>query len=138
NGRYEFNNGRSIWSLPGSNRVAELDLTTKWRTDVTGMFFTWADYGPSETTDSPSDNDVFVIDAVWDGGVSKHVPRQLAGTVSGVLDASTVMNAAYSPKHKLWRNGNRLRMSTIGQETGYISMLSADRNRDLYTNFNNG
>jgi len=138
NGRYEFNNGKSIWKIPGKNRKSELDLTTRWRTDMTGVFFTWADYSPSETTDSTSDNDVFVIDAVYNNATGKYKPRQLSGTVSGVLDASTVMNAAYSPKHKLWRNGNRLRISTIGQETGYLTMLSADRNRDLYVNYGNG
>ncbi len=139
NGRYEYNCGSSLWALPtndGGSNV--LDLKTSWRTDPTGIFLTWAQYKPDESKDSESDNDIFVIDAVWDGTLQKHVPRKLSGTISGIPDPSGAYNIAYSPKHKLWRNGSRLRIGLIGKESGYITMLSAERNRNLFCYFGNG
>lgn len=65
NGKNEFNTSVEF-SIDTSHNAKTLNLVSPYRADMYGIEFTILEYDPKETTDSSSDNDVFVIHA---GGI---------------------------------------------------------------------
>ncbi len=63
NGKDEFNTTH-VYNTPLTRIAKELDLTSEYRADSYGIEFTRANLAGKKTTDSGTDNDVFIIQAV--------------------------------------------------------------------------
>jgi hypothetical protein len=60
NGRHEFNNTH-VYTTPITRTTKELDLVSVYRADAYGVEFTRINFGGKTTTDSKSDNSVFML-----------------------------------------------------------------------------
>jgi len=130
NGRDEFN-AVQRWKLPIDNVENEVSRIPVVRADMYGIDFLRITYYANSSTDTKDDNEVFIVD----GQLLSSTPVktfQLSRTkftsITGVDSPANAYNLLYSPKRSL------LRWSTFisaGVKTGYIALLSADKNTAL-------
>lgn len=136
NGKEEFNNTH-IYSTPDTTEGKEHTLMSVYRTDCYGIEFVRASLDGKTTTDSDSDNDVFVIhinpvpiiDPIE--GEVYELDRSLNPYATGLLEAETVFNLALSPKQCLFRNGQYIRSCFYLQDTEYLRFQTTEKNSAL-------
>lgn len=135
NGRNEFNTTWQ-WTTPIKRIPKVLDLQSKYRADPYGAEFTRINLTNKTTTDSTSDNDVFIIniESTADPITNKfNLNRPAFDSILGIISPSTIFNILLSPKRCLYAHGNYLRVGLHYHEAEYIISQTADKNQDLVT-----
>lgn len=139
NGREEFNNTLEF-KTPVNSVDTILDLVSVYRTDCYGIEFLRGNFDGKETTDSDSDNDVFMVYAeekatVVDGISAHNIDRELnAKVTNGLLDPETVFNLWFTPKSCLYHHGYFIRSLFYNQDNETLVFTVADKNKDLVLN----
>jgi hypothetical protein len=150
NGRYEFNMTQ-IYVAPVTRVNTVLDLTTRYRADMYGAEYTRINLEGKTTSDSSSDNDIFVLNILPE---TFKVPSPLGGpaidtgyhlldrTVNqysvGLLDATSAFNLRLSPKHCLLANGDYLHSCLDLLDNKKIIFSTADKDVAMSVNLPDG
>lgn len=126
NGRDEFHFTNSFSTgIKATDNV--LKLISPYRADPYGIEFLVTERN-EETKDTDSDNDVFIVDAVF--GSRGLTPRTMivepSYPITGVLFPDTMFNAAYSPRNMLMANKGYVGMSASG-----LMFTSSEGNADV-------
>jgi hypothetical protein len=136
NGRYEFNT-TSIYTTPVTRVVKELSLISPYRADPYGIEYTRINLEGKTTTDSSSDNDVFIVNVdigneFPDG--STRLKRISYDAISGVPFPNSIFNIEdLTPSRMLKRHLPYINSCLHGFEGSLITFQGADKNKDLYT-----
>src|SRR5699024_11036606 len=103
NGRDEFRFG--VEYTTGTTLTDNtMELVSPYRADVYGIEFLAAKRG-EDTTDSDSDNDVFMVGASLDGSSQRFVLiRGGKYAISGVISSETMFNVMYAQKYMIEAN----------------------------------
>ncbi|HTE30276.1 MAG TPA: hypothetical protein VK666_07875 [Chryseolinea sp.] len=139
NGRQEFNNTLEF-TTPVKSVSKVLELVSIYRTDCFGMEFLRANFDGRTTTDSSSDNDVFMVycedeRTVVDGVSAYNLNRDLNATVTnGLLEPDSVFNLWFSPKSCVYRQGPYIRSFFYKMDDGDLIFTTAPKNKDLVFN----
>jgi len=136
NGRNEFNNSYEFLS-PITRLTKELNLLSPYRSDAYGIEFARINLENKQTTDSKSDNDVFVIhidntpiiDPVE--GEVYVVSRELNAFATGIDQLSSLFNLWLSPKQNMFRNGPDLRSRFYKQDDKKLMFQTTEKNDKL-------
>jgi hypothetical protein len=139
NGRYETNQ-EVQYTTPVTKVIKELDLTTPYRRDPIGMEFLRINLDGKKTTDSDSDNDVFMVNVETSANVDEEndityykLNRPAYSVCLGVLDPVGIFNLEYSPGRTIRNNGSMIASILDLMDDGYIKFSSSLKNRDLKT-----
>lgn len=143
NGRQEFNN-TSQFTTPITRVNKELNLVSDYRADCYGIEFLRINLEGKTTTDSASDNEVFMIHATIDPVGYRGNPgdpddsvviyglnRGLNQYVTGLLTPETVFNVWFSPKHCLYRQGRFIRSCFYRMDQYNLKFQTTDKNAML-------
>lgn len=104
---------------------ASLDLTSPYRADAYGMEFLAAKRG-EDTTDSDSDNDVFMVGVTLSGGVYM---LDRSTDIKGVINPSTIFNGMYAHDSMIAANEGYL-----GSFSDLLEFASSDGNSGVSIN----
>ena len=122
NQEYDSVNGRDEWRFSTEYNTGvtmtdnELEMISPYRADAYGLEFLFMRRG-EDTTDSGSDEDVFIVHAMYNGRFAQYRLNRhstdssvidLAPSVSGVLDPATMFNVVYSPRYMVAANNKYL------------------------------
>jgi len=129
NGRSEFNTTH-IYSTPVTRVVKELDLSSVYRADCYGIEFARINLENKTTTDSGSDNDIFMINVTGYGPYTLNRPAYTSMT--GV-PSPDVFNVELTPKRCLNEHGSYLHIGLDKLDTGYLTYQTQDKNPELST-----
>ena len=137
NGKYEVNQGQQ-WSCPVTKVVAELDLISPVRADFIGAELLRINYEKKKTTDTNSDNDVFMLNTntveLIDGLIRYYTLYRPAYTgVSGLPHYDTAFNLELTPKHTILAYAPFIHGMLDFLDTEKIGKMTADKNKDLST-----
>jgi hypothetical protein len=137
-GKQEFNN-TSQYTSPITRITKELNLVSAYRADSYGIEFTRINFEGKNTTDSDSDNDVFLIHTketpITDPaeGTVYELNRDLNPFVTGLQEPETVFNVFLSPRRCLDRNGRSIHSYFYKLDTGKLVFQTTDKNANLAT-----
>lgn len=141
NGRDEFNTTQ-LYTTPITRVVKELDLTSVYRADAYGIEYLRINLDGKTTTDSSSDNDVFIINThdrrIGSGDffiTITELNRPVFDSITGVLSPSTIFNVLLSPKRCLLAHGNYVNIC-LYNVAGYLVYQTTDKNSNLSTTKN--
>lgn len=135
NGRDEFNTTHLYTS--SITRVQKtLDLTSVYRADCYGIEDLRINLADKNTTDSDSDNDVFIVNIASDGAGGYILNRPAFDNITGLISPSTVFNILLSPKRCLLEHGYSLHCGLDKQDDTYLVFQTTDKNADLSTTLN--
>lgn len=133
NGKYEFNVTQK-YSSPITEVSTVLSLISKYRADMYGIEFTRLNLDGKTTTDSSSDNDVFMLkvgtDTVPANG-ARVLDRSLNASASGLIEIATAFNLALSPKRCLFAHGAYLRSCLDLLDAYKLKYQTADKSQGL-------
>lgn len=134
NGRDEYNVTQN-YTTPISRLVKELDFVSTYRADAFGVEYTRINFEGKTTTDSDSDNAVFMllIDLTSqnvDG--SYNLYRGPFDELTGVLSPDTVFNVPLSPKTCLYKHGSRWRSIFYRYENEKAVFQTSDKNAEMH------
>ena len=144
NGKDEPNTTQ-IYNFPVIRTKEPLDLVSKYRDDMYGIELTRANLINKKTTDSSSDNDVFVYE-VQDNPFALNLPAPYpsgifyplqrlqndpGNSASGLIAADTAFNLGRTPKHKFLRNAPLIHTSLFQQEGKTITFQTTDKNAEV-------
>jgi hypothetical protein len=136
NGREEFNTTHEYKS-PISRNTKDFDLSAPYRADMYGIEFTRINLEGKTTTDSSSDNDIFMIDAEYvetiDGQDYYRLRRPTYSSITGLLDTATAFNIELSPKRCLLNHGAWLRGCMWPYDGRKLTFQTSDKNPNLKT-----
>lgn len=132
NGRNEFNNTHT-YTTPIKRVVKELDLTAKYRADPYGIEFTRINLQNTTTTDSSSDNDVFILNIKGDGIGGYIINRPDYDVLTGVLAGDSIFNVECSPTRCLIGNGSYIHVGLDKQDAKYLEFQTTEKSRSLLT-----
>lgn len=133
NGKDEFNNTLQFSTIR-TMVDKELNLTAQYRADMYGIEFTRANLSGKSSTDSDSDNDVFMIDAVYNSTELLYEPNKPAGlTITGVIDPTTAFNVLLSPKRILLKHGAWIRGCLWPYGASKLTYQTTEKNANLQT-----
>lgn len=136
NGRQEWNN-TSKYTGPEIEETKTLELISPYRADCYGIEFLRLNLEGKTTTDSDSDNDVFMIhtkavpinDPVE--GLVYELNRDLNAGATGLIQPETVFNLYLSPARCLRRNGDFIRACTYKMDGEKLVWQTTDKNPDV-------
>jgi hypothetical protein len=133
NGRDEFNVTQNR-STVITRVVKELDVVSKYRADAFGAEFARINLEGKTTTDSSSDNEVFMllIDLLnrnSDG--SYNLYRGPYQAISGVISPETIFNVPLSPTTCLHKHARRMRSMFYHYEASKMVFRTSDKNAEL-------
>lgn len=128
NGRDEFRFG--VEYTTGTTLTDNsLELVSPYRADVYGIEFLAAKRG-EDTTDSDSDNDVFIVGASLDNSTQKFVLiRGGKYAISGVISPETMFNVMYAQRFMIEAN-----QKYIGAFSSLLEFASSEGNGDTIIN----
>lgn len=129
NGKQEFNTTHE-YSAPITRVAKELNLISVYRKDCYGIEFTRLNLDGKTTTDSDSDNDLFMIhieDAPRGDGFY-HLDRTLNVGATGLLTPDTVFNLFLTPVRGLIRNGSYIRSLFYKLDSKFLIFQTSDKN----------
>lgn len=133
NGKDEFNNTLQFTTVR-TMVDKELNLTAQYRADMYGIEFTRANLSGKTSTDSDSDNDVFMIDAVYNVADQLYEPNKPAGlTITGVIDPTTTFNILLSPKRILLKHGAWIRSCLWPYGASKLTYQTTEKNANVQT-----
>lgn len=136
NGRQEFNTTQERSSVV--QRISKtLELVSVYRADPFGIELTRINLEGKTTTDSSSDNDVFILNvdlsAPNDDG-SYNLKRETYDSITGLLSPSTVFNIEeLTPARLLEKHRNWINSIFYGFEGTKLTYQTSDKNRELRT-----
>jgi hypothetical protein len=136
NGRQEFNNS-NLYSTAAVGIAKELNLISTYRADCYGIEFLRLQTLGKDTTDTSSDNDVFIIhikdNPSYDPveGEYYEVDRSLNQYATGLLEPETVYNLWLSPAQCLLRHGPYIRSHFYKQDDDKLVYQTTEKNSDL-------
>lgn len=131
NGRDEFNTTH-IYSAPVVTKQATLDLISPIRADSIGIFFSWAKYVATDSSDSSSDNDIFAIEIEASAkGNGNYATLKLPGTRTGMIDPENTFNYGLSPLRCLIRNFPFLKSLFYGLTGKSLTFQTTDKNAEM-------
>jgi hypothetical protein len=133
NGRDEFN-VTQVYTTPITKLVKEIEMISAYRADAFGVEYTRINLEGKTTTDSDSDNAVFMLlidltNQNVDG--SYNLYRGPFTSLTGVLSPGTVFNVPLSPKTCLYKHGSRWRSVFYRYETEKLQFQTSDKNAEL-------
>lgn len=139
NGRQEPNTthtyGSSVVSI-----VKQLTLVSDYRADAIGSEFERINLDGKTTSDSSSDNDVFLFDIDLAHpqvdpvvGTYYNLFRDHYDVITGLLKPETWFNLRMTPARLMETHRSWLNSLFHGFEGQYLNFLIADKNEDLYT-----
>jgi hypothetical protein len=135
NGREEFNNTHE-YKAPLTRVSKELDLTAPYRADMYGIEFLRINLEGKTTTDSGSDNDIFMLvvelDPITNDG-SYRLKRESYDSVTGLIDAKSAFNIQLSPKRILQTHGAWIRSLMWPYDGDNLTFQSTEKNGSLKT-----
>lgn len=138
NGRDEFNTTHEYKTT--ITRISkELDLTAPYRADMYGIEFTRINLEGKTTTDSSSDNDVFMLDVEYDytdaatGEEYYKLRRPAFTSVTGLIDPNGAFNITLSPKRIFYTHGSEIRGMMWPYTAEKITFQTTDKNPSLKT-----
>lgn len=137
-GKQEFNN-TSLYTTPITRITKELNKVSAYRADCYGIEFTRINLEGKTTTDSDSDNDVFLIHTnkvpITDPieGTVYELNRDLNPSITGLLEPASVFNVFLSPRRCLDRNGRSIHSGFYKLDTGKLIFQTTDKNANLST-----
>lgn len=125
NGRDEFRFG--VEYTTGTTLTDNtMELVSPYRADVYGIEFLAAKRG-EDTTDSDSDNDVFMVGASLDGSSQRFVLiRGGKYAISGVISSETMFNVMYAQKYMIEVN-----RKFIGSFSSLLDFASSEGNSNV-------
>lgn len=125
NGRDEFRFG--VEYTTGTTLTDNtMELVSPYRADVYGIEFLAAKRG-EDTTDSDSDNDVFMVGASLDGSSQRFVLiRGGKYAISGVISSETMFNVMYAQKYMIEAN-----RKFIGSFSSLLDFASSEGNSNV-------
>lgn len=138
NGTDEFNT-QFEWLSPITKTDSSLDIKSTYRADMFGIEFTRANLVGKNTTDSSSDNDIFLLRiedtpaGVYNGLNYYNLYRDGALTVIGLLSPDTAFNIQLSPKRGLLANGAFISSMLYLMGSEYINFQASTKNQGLDT-----
>jgi hypothetical protein len=132
NGKEEFNTTH-VYTTPVTRVSKTLDLTSVYRADAYGIEFTRINLDGKTTTDSSSDNDVFIINIAETPEGSFILNRPAFDSITGLLAGDTAFNVLLSPKRCLIKHGCYLRVGLDKLEDQYLVYQTQDKNPSLVT-----
>lgn len=138
NGKQEFNNTVE-YTTPITRITKEYNLVSAFRADCYGAEFTRINLEGKTTTDSDSDNDVWIIHTkktpVVDPieGTIYELNRDLNAFATGLLSPQSVFNLYLSPRRCLERNGRYLHSGFYKMDTGALVYQTTQKNASLTT-----
>lgn len=128
NGRDEFRFGVA-YTTGTTLTDNSLELVSPYRADVYGIEFLAAKRG-EDTTDSDSDNDVFIVGASLDNSTQKFVLiRGGKYAISGVISPETMFNVMYAQRFMIEAN-----QKYIGAFSSLLEFASSEGNGDTIIN----
>jgi hypothetical protein len=137
NGRQEFN-GTHVYTTPHTRITKELDLVSAYRADCYGMEFLRINLEGKTTTDSDSDNDVFMLHIKKNKATGPFIvfdyfdiDKTLNAYATGLLEPDYVYNLYLSPKQCLLRNGSYIRSCFYKLDHEKIKFQSTGKNKDV-------
>lgn len=131
NGRSEFNTTH-VYTTPITRVAKELTLQSIYRADAFGIEFTRINLENRTTTDSSSDDSVFMV--VINNALQ--LSRPAYSSITGVVN-NTIFNTELSPKNSLYEHGNYIRIGLDKLEAGYLKYQSnSSKNAGLSTTLN--
>jgi hypothetical protein len=136
NGRQEFNTTQERLSVV-ERASKPLELVSVYRADPFGIELTRINLEGKTTTDSSSDNDVFIINvdmsAPNDDG-SYNLKRETYDSITGLLSPDTAFNIEeLTPARMLARHANWINSIFYGFEGSKLTYQTSDKNRELRT-----
>lgn len=140
-GRFEFNNTSEFLS-PLTKKTNELQLISPYRADPTGIEYQRIKYRGQDTTDSPADNSVFVLNVDvnnpnMDGSFNLYKP--VFDDIQGIPDESEagIFNIdQLTPKRIVKTHGPWFRSVLHGFESDKLRFQTTEKNRELRTVLN--
>ena len=141
NGKDEFNT-TSVFKTPITRIPKTFDWVSKYRADMYGIETQRANLDGKLTTDSSSDNDVFLIDlttSLANGAFNLNRPQNNPGnSASGLIEPATAENLTLTPERCFYRNGPLVHMITKLLEGQNITYQISDKNSSLISNLGTG
>lgn len=138
NGKQEFNNTNE-YTTPITRVTKELNLVSAFRADCYGAEFTRINLEGKTTTDSDSDNDIWIIHtnktSVIDPveGQIYELNRDLNPFATGVLEPETIYNLQLSPRRCLDRNGRYIHSGFYKMDNANLIFQTTQKNSNLAT-----
>jgi len=129
NGRYEFNNTHT-YSTPIKRISKTLDLVSIYRADPYGIEFTRINLENKTTTDSSSDNNIFILN-VDQSGPEVILNRPNYTTLTGVPAGDTIFNVELSPKTCLIEHGDYIHACMDKQDGKELVFETTEKNGSL-------
>lgn len=138
NGRSEFNSGQ-VWGNSIKRVQSEIDMVSQYRADAIGIEYVRINLDGKKTTDSSSDNDVFVFHVEkakqTDAAVEYYaLDRSLNMNLTGVISPESVFNVALRPRQMIINNGSILHSGMDKMDDQQLTFISADKNADSAIN----
>lgn len=136
NGRQEFNTTQERLSVV-ERATKPLELVSVYRADPFGIELTRINLEGKTTTDSSSDNDVFILNvdmsAPNDDG-SYNLKRETYDSITGLLAPDSAFNIEeLTPARMLARHANWINSIFYGFEGSKLTYQTSDKNRELRT-----
>ncbi|KAF0192486.1 MAG: Uncharacterized protein FD166_3740, partial [Bacteroidetes bacterium] len=135
NGKYEPNLSQE-WSFPVKKVANKGEQVSKYRADVYGITFTSLNLEGKTTTDSDSDNSVFVLHTVTVDGVTTLNRDFDVSSVEGFPDPAGLFNVILTPRRCLGRHAHVYASFLRGLESEYLTFQSANKNANLVVRMN--
>lgn len=136
NGRQEFNNTNQ-YTGPEIEESKTVEFISPYRADCYGAEFQRLNLEGKTTTDSDSDNDVFMIHTTTvpitdpvEGQVYE-LNRNLNTGATGLLEPDSVFNIFLSPARCLQRNGSYIHSCFYKMDAENLIWQTTDKNPDL-------
>jgi hypothetical protein len=135
NGKYEFNLEQS-WNLPIIKLVKEGEYRCDFRADIYGILFTALNLEGKTTTDSSSDNSIFIFQTTVTGATAVLERDYDVSSVLNFIDPDYLWNYKLTPKRNLLRYGNILHSICDHLEADYITFGTATQLNNLQVKAN--
>lgn len=133
NGRTEFNT-TAEYSTPVTRLTQELNITSIYRADSIGAEILRINLENKITTDSTSDNNIFIINTEKNpvNGLY-NLNRPQFDSITGVLSPSTVFNVLLSPARCLRAHSAKIKAAMWALSDKYLTFQTLDKNSSLVT-----
>lgn len=140
NGKDEFNTDQ-FYTTPGIRAPKQIDMQSHYRADMYGIEFTRYNLSGKKTTDSESDNDIFLVETkpvIGSSGAYDLARPQndFGNSATGVIDPTTAFNLSLSPKRNLLRNSPLISVATHLM-SGALKFRTSDKNEYLVSKLSN-
>lgn len=132
NGRFEFNT-TALYGTIITKINTEFEIVSTIRADGFGIEFTRINLENKTTTDSDSDENVFMLDVQFTGPNTAIINRPADITVSGIPNASSVFNIRLSPARCVRAHGSEIRTGLHNQENTVLEYLTKNKNAEIST-----